>query len=69
MTNKTPAVAVLLESSHHISRMMILGILDYVREHGPWNVSLIHGGPNDIHIPQADAWRRPQLPIGAVCRS
>lgn len=72
MTNKTPAVAVLLESSHHISRMMILGILDYVRERGPWNVSLIHGGPNDIHIPQADAWRGDgligRIPSDAVAR-
>ena len=51
---------------------MILGILDYVRERGPWNVSLIHGGPNDIHIPQTDTWHGDgligRIPSDAVAR-
>ena len=52
--------------------MMILGILDYVREHGPWNVSLIHGGPRDIHLPPADTWHGDgligRIPSDAVAR-
>ena len=41
-------VAILLESSHHVSREMILGVLDYVRESPGWDLSLIQGGPSDL---------------------
>ena len=43
-----PRVAILLESSHHVSREMILGVMDYVHESSDWDISLIQGGPSDL---------------------
>lgn len=55
--SSTPRVAILLESSHHVSREMILGVLDYVRESSVWDISLIQGGPSDLGLAVADGAR------------
>ena len=54
---KLPQVAVLLESSHEISRGMLRGILDYVRLYGPWALNIVAGGANDQKLPDLKAWR------------
>lgn len=54
---KIPQVAVLLETSHEISRGMLRGILDYVRLYGPWALHLVSGGASDQKMPDLDAWR------------
>ena len=54
---KIPQVAILLESSHEISRGMLRGILDYVRLYGPWALHLVAGGANDQKMPDLKAWR------------
>ncbi len=54
---KIPQVAILLESSHEISRGMLRGILDYVRLHGPWALHLDSGGASDQKMPDLRAWR------------
>jgi len=57
MRQKIPQVAILLESSHEISRGMLRGILDYVRLYGPWALHLDAGGANDQKMPDLKAWR------------
>ena len=52
-----PQVAILLESSHEVSRGMLRGILDYVRLYGPWALHLDSGGANDQKMPDLNAWR------------
>ena len=54
--NRIPKVAVILESSHQTARSMIMGILDYVREHGPWDLRLMPGGGRDLYIPSPEVW-------------
>jgi len=54
---KIPQVAILLESSHEVSRGMLRGILDYVRLCGPWALHLDSGGANDQKMPDLKAWR------------
>lgn len=54
---KIPQVAILLESSHEISRGMLRGILDYVRLYGPWALHLDAGGASDQKMPDLKAWR------------
>lgn len=54
---KIPQVAILLESSHEVSRGMLRGILDYVRLYGPWALHLDSGGANDQKMPDLTAWR------------
>jgi len=54
---KIPQVAILLESSHEVSRGMLRGILDYVRLYGPWALHLDSGGANDQKMPNLKAWR------------
>ena len=54
---KIPQVAILLESSHEISRGMIRGILAYVRLYGPWALHLESGGWSDQKLPDLDVWR------------
>jgi LacI family transcriptional regulator len=53
---KIPQVALLLESSHEISRGMLRGILDYVRLYGPWALHLDSGGASDQRLPDLRAW-------------
>ncbi len=53
---KLPQVAVLLESSHEISRGMLRGILDYVRLYGPWALNIVAGGADDQKLPDLKAW-------------
>ncbi len=52
-----PQVAILLESSHEVSRGMLRGILDYVRLYGPWALHLDSGGASDQKMPDLNAWR------------
>ena len=54
---KIPQVAILLESSHEVSRGMLRGILDYVRLYGPWALHLDSGGANDQKMPDLRVWR------------
>ena len=54
---KLPSVAILLESSHEISRGMLRGILDYVRLCGPWALHIESGGASDQKLPRLKAWR------------
>ena len=54
---KIPQVAILLESSHEISRGMLRGILDYVRLYGPWALHIVAGGASDQKMPDLKAWR------------
>jgi len=54
---KIPQVAILLESSHEISRGMIRGILAYVRLYGPWALHLESGGWSDQKLPDLNVWR------------
>jgi LacI family transcriptional regulator len=54
---KIPQVALLLESSHEVSRGMLRGILDYVRLYGPWALHLASGGASDQRLPDLKAWR------------
>lgn len=70
---KIPNVAVLLETSHPISREMMLGIIDYVREHEPWNMEIIQGGTDDIRLPDPATWKGNgiigRLPSDRIARS
>lgn len=52
-----PQVAILLESSHEISRGMMRGILEYVRIYGPWTLHMIAGGANDQRMPDLKEWK------------
>ncbi|MFO7936795.1 MAG: XylR family transcriptional regulator [Kiritimatiellia bacterium] len=52
-----PQVAILLESSHGVSRGMMRGILDYVRIYGPWALHMIAGGANDQRMPDLKSWK------------
>ena len=52
-----PQVAILLESSHGISRGMLRGILEYVRIYGPWALHTVAGGANDQRMPDLKAWK------------
>lgn len=54
---RIPQVALLLESSHEISRGMLRGILEYVHLYGPWALHLDSGGANDQKLPDRAAWR------------
>jgi LacI family transcriptional regulator len=54
---KIPQVAILLESSHEVSRGMLRGILAYVRLYGPWALHLDSGGANDQKMPDLTVWR------------
>lgn len=50
--DKIRKVAVVLDSSHQISREMILGIIDWSRHHAHWDLSIVSGGPNDLRLPR-----------------
>ena len=52
-----PQVAVLLESSHGVSRAMLQGILNYVRVYGPWDIHVAAGGTNDLKMPDLRRWK------------
>lgn len=52
-----PQVAILLESSHEVSRGMLRGVLDYVRLFGPWALHLDSGGASDQKLPDLRVWR------------
>lgn len=55
--NRTPQVAVLLESSHGVSRAMLQGIFKYVRVCGPWSLNIVEGGANDQRLPDTKQWK------------
>ena len=54
--DKIRKVAVVLDSSHQISREMILGIIDWSRHHAHWDLSIVSGGPNDLRLPEMRFW-------------
>jgi len=54
---KMPQVAVLLETSHGVSRAMLQGIFDYVRVYGPWSLNVVEGGANDQRVPNMREWK------------
>jgi LacI family transcriptional regulator len=54
---KMPQVAVLLETSHGISRMELRGILRYVRVYGPWSIHHHVGGTGDLKMPDGRNWK------------
>ncbi|MFA7173555.1 MAG: XylR family transcriptional regulator [Kiritimatiellia bacterium] len=54
---KMPQVAVLLETSHGISRMELRGILRYVRIYGPWSIHHYVGGTSDLKMPDVRHWK------------
>ncbi len=54
---RMPQVAVLLEASLGISRLMLLGVLNYVRVYGPWSLNIAGGGTRDLKLPDRRHWR------------
>jgi LacI family transcriptional regulator len=54
---RMPQVAVLLESSHGVSRAMLQGVFNYVRVCGPWSLNVIEGGANDQRLPDTRRWK------------
>jgi LacI family transcriptional regulator len=54
---RMPQVAVLLETSHGVSRAMLQGIFDYVRVYGPWSLNVIEGGTSDQRLPDTHLWK------------
>ncbi len=52
-----PQIAVLLESSHGVSRAMLQGLFNYVRIYGPWSLNVIEGGASDQRLPDAKFWK------------
>lgn len=54
---RMPQVAVLLESSHGVSRAMLQGVFNYVRAYGPWSLNLAEGGAGDQHVPDMRVWK------------
>ena len=55
--NKTPQVAILLDSVHETSRGMLRGIFEYVRLYGPWELNIVAGGASEQKIPDARFWK------------
>ena len=54
---KMPQVAILLESSHGVSRAMLQGIFNYVRIYGPWSLNVVEGGSDDQRMPDTRLWK------------
>lgn len=54
--NKLRKVAVVLESSHHTSRDMTLGVIEWVRSHEPWDLSITNCGTSDLRVPDLASW-------------
>ena len=57
MHKRLPKVAVLLESSHEVSRAMLRGVFRYLRAYGPWQLSLFSGGAGDQRLPDFRLWK------------
>lgn len=54
---KTPQVALLLDSCHETSRGMMRGIFEYVRLYGPWGLNIITGGGFEQKLPDFRFWK------------
>ena len=54
---KMPQIAVLLETSHGISRLELQGILKYVRVYGPWSIHNTVGSTHDLKMPDLRHWK------------
>lgn len=67
-----PQVAVLLETSHGVSRMELQGILKYARVHGPWSIHNTLGGTRDLKVPDLRHWKGDgiigRVTTGAIAR-
>lgn len=57
IVHRLPRVAILLESTHEMSRGLLRGIARYVRLFGPWGLHVIMGGENDQRLPEVDRWK------------
>ena len=55
--NRMPQVALLLETSHGVSRAMLQGVFNYVRVYGPWSLNVIEGGSSDQRLPDTRVWK------------
>jgi len=54
---RRPRVALLIESSRAYGRGLLLGVAKYVREHGPWSISLQEQSPCDVIPDWRDRWK------------
>lgn len=52
-----PQVAILLESSHGVSRAMLQGVFNYARVYGPWSLNIVEGGAGDQRVPDTRLWK------------
>src|ERR1043166_595046 len=52
-----PRVALLIESSRAYGRGLLLGVAKYVREHGPWSISLQEQSLCDVIPDWLDRWK------------
>jgi LacI family transcriptional regulator, galactose operon repressor len=55
--SRRPRVALLIESSRAYGRGLLLGVSKYVREHGPWSISLQEQSLCDVIPPWLDKWK------------
>lgn len=54
---RRPRVALLIESSRAYGRGLLLGVAKYVREHGPWSISLQEQSLCDVIPEWLDRWK------------
>jgi len=54
---RRPRVALLIESSRAYGRGLLLGVAKYVREHGPWSISLQEQSLCDVIPDWLDRWK------------
>ena len=65
LLSRMPRVAVLMESTHEMTRGLLRGIMQYIHLHGPWGLHLIIGGEDEQCLPAIDLWRATGI-IGKV---
>jgi len=56
MQSETPRVAILLQTAIKTHREMLLGVLRYAREHGPWIVQVIEGRRGEQTLTDFKSW-------------
>ena len=57
LLSRMPRVAILLESTHEMSRGLLRGIAKWTHLHGPWGLHVIMGGENEQCLPAVDRWK------------
>ncbi len=50
-------IAIVLDSSHQISREMILGVIEWSRLNEHWDLSIVSGWPSELRLPNPRLWR------------